>query len=213
MTDLFLPGEFDDWAASYDQSVSENSGFPFDGYARLLQTIVTLTAAQPGDSVLDLGIGTGNLAILFSELGCEVWGLDFSAKMLALAKVKIPGATLGQVDLRDDWPPAFQRRFDYIVSGYTFHHFPLEEKVELIKNLIQEHLNPGGQLLIGDIAFQDANEEDLVRNALGSEWEQEYYWLADVALTAFETVRIPVRFHRISNCGGIFQFNLQAKGE
>jgi putative AdoMet-dependent methyltransferase len=209
MTDLFEPTEFDAWAANYDKEVGGDGGFPFDGYSRLLQTILELASPQPGAAVLDLGIGTGNLALRFAGLECEIWGLDFSGEMLALAKGKIPGAVLGKADLRiPGWPPAFRRRFDCIVSAYTFHHFLLEEKVRLVQRLIDEHLLPGGRLLIGDIAFRDAAEEDALRRSMGTDWEQEYYWLADEALAAFALVGVPGRFSKISACAGIFQFGI-----
>jgi len=203
MDNRFPSSEFDGWAASYDASTGA-TGFPFDGYTRLLQTIVDLAAPQPGQAVLALGTGTGNLARLFAERGCAIWGLDFSANMLALARQKLPQAALGQVDLRLEWPPAFHRRFDCIISAYTFHHFLLEEKVRLVQRLLDEHLAPGGRLLIGDIAFRDAADEDALRRALGPEWEQEYYWLADEALAAFSAAGIPARFLQISSCAGIF---------
>ncbi len=206
MNDRFQPQEFDDWAAVYDQSAGEDTGFPFDGYSRVLQTIVDLAAAQPGQAVLDLGIGTGNLALPFAQRGCSIWGLDFSAAMLALAQKKLPAATLGQVDVRAGWPPAFQRRFDCIVSGYTFHHFWLEEKVQFVQRLLADHLTPGGRLVIGDLAFQNAADEDALRRALGSQWEQEYYWLADEALAALAAAGVPARFIKISSCAGVFFF-------
>jgi len=206
MSDLFQPDEFDTWASSYDLDVQGEKGFPFEGYAAVLQGIADRAEARPADSVLDLGAGTGNLTLLFARAGCEVWGLDFSSKMLALAHTKLPQAVFGQADLREEWPPAFRRRFDRIVSGYTFHHFPLGEKVALVKRLINENLLPDGRLLIGDISFRDAAAEDLVRQAMGSDWEQEYFWLADEALAAFSLAGIAARFVAISPCAGIFQF-------
>ena len=202
MTDQFPPSEFDDWAATYDESASPGIGFPFDGYQRVLQTIFECASCPPGASVLDLGIGTGNLASLFSVAGCRMWGLDFSPEMLKHARTKLPHATLAVADLRTTWPLAFQRRFDCIVSAYTFHHFPLEEKVTLVQQVLTYYLEPGGQLLIGDIAFTGTAEEDAQRQALGEEWEQEYYWLAEETKPAFGAVGIQVDFMPISSCAG-----------
>jgi putative AdoMet-dependent methyltransferase len=206
MTDPFPPIGFDAWAASYDRSIHSNSGFPFEGYTDVLQGIVDIAEVKPGASVLDLGIGTGNLALLFARLGSEVWGLDFSAKMLELAQIKLPGAKLGQVDIRTGWPHAFQRRFDCIVSAYTFHHFPQDEKVRLVQRLLKDHLTPDGRLVIGDIAFWNAAEENMMRFTLGSEWEQEYYWFADETILAFEKAGVQALFSKISVCAGVFQF-------
>ena len=136
------------------------------------------------------------------------FGVSIShVEMLALAEVKLPGAQLACLDLRSEWPKAFQRRYDCIVSAYTFHHFPLEEKVTLVSRLLEKYLHPGGNLVIGDIAFQDAEAEDRLRCQLGEEWEQEYYWLANESLAAFADAGIPATYTQVSSCAGVFHFH------
>lgn len=204
MTVQFPPSEFDDWAPEYDQAAFSNRGFPFDGYTSVLRTIVQQAAPQPRDAVLDLGIGTGNLALLFAETGCRIWGVDFSAEMLKLAQRKLPTSTLSLGDLREELPAHFPPRFQRIVSAYTFHHFPLAEKVSLVQRLLIDHLEPGGALVIGDIAFNDAAAEEKYRHELGSDWEQEYYWLADQALAAFTAAGISAVYTQVTACAGVF---------
>jgi len=205
MNNLFPPSEFDDWAAGYDRDALDEHDFPFDGYSTVLRTIVQLTAPRPQGSILDLGIGTGNLALLFSEKGCHVWGLDFSIEMLKLAQVKLPDANLALNDLRAALPPEFPRLYDHIVSAYTFHHFPLEEKVDLIRFLMENHLRPNCSIVIGDVAFQDAAAEGDLRRRFGGEWEQEYYWLADESLSALTAAGISAIYTQVSSCAGVFQ--------
>lgn len=78
---------FERWAADYDTSVrgAGAEDFPFAGYDNALQRIVAAADVGPGMRILDVGIGTGNLAALFAEARCEVWGVDFSAQMLKQA--------------------------------------------------------------------------------------------------------------------------------
>jgi len=208
MSEQFVPEAFDDWAANYDHSVYDGSGFPFDGYREVLKTILDRAPFQPGDSVFDLGTGTGNLAVLFAARGCELWCLDFSAEMLALARKKLPNAHFCQADIRGEWQADFQRRCHGIVSAYTFHHFLLEEKVALVQRLLRDHLLPGGSLIIGDIAFASAAARDEVRHTHAEEWDEEYYWLADEALEALAAVGIEASFIPVSYCAGVFKISL-----
>ncbi len=196
--------EFDRWAASYDRDAGLNTGFPFEGYSDVLSTIVNKSCAKPGDAVLDLGTGTGNLANLFAQRGCQIWGVDFSPAMLALAQKKLPAARLAQMDLRDDLQVAFPRRYDLIVSAYTFHHFPLDEKVALVSRYLENHLQPGGKFLIGDIAFMTGAEQAATRAVFCETWEQEFYWLADESIAAFKTAGIHLAYTQVSICAGVF---------
>ncbi len=62
---------FDNWAHTYDESVRSPDGtFPFDGYDHVLDTVVELAAVAAHMRVLDLGVGSGNLAARFVERGC-----------------------------------------------------------------------------------------------------------------------------------------------
>ena len=203
MTQQFLPSEFDDWADSYDASVRIDTAFPFDGYDLVLEAILKDAAVSPGNFVLDLGAGTGNLSALFLERGCRVWGVDFSIKMLEHAQEKLPQAVFAQADVREALPADFPQRYHAVVSGYTFHHFPLEEKVRLVQRIVNDYLLPGGRLVIGDLMFRDAADEDVLRQKMGEEWEQEYFWLADESLAALAKAGISARFIKCSSCAGV----------
>ncbi len=207
MTDQFPSEEFDEWAGSYDESVSMDQ-FPFYGYKDVLARTVELAQAHPGLTVLDLGTGTANLAALFAHRGCEVWATDFSAAMLEKARQKVPQAHFALHDLRRGWPEGFLDRFDRIVSAYVFHHFELEEKVRLIKNLIEDHLISDGKLVIADIAFPERKTLEMLKTRLGNEWEEEYYWVAEDILPHFQSMPCKVQYQQISVCAGVFKFEL-----
>jgi putative AdoMet-dependent methyltransferase len=202
--DPFPASDFDPWAETYDQDVATNRIFPFDGYDRVLQTIVTRAEAKPGMSVLDLGTGTGNLALLFQQAGCKLWCTDFSPLMLEKAHAKLPAAQFVVHDLRAEWPAALDRRFDCIVSGYVFHHFILEEKARLCHQLVTERLLSGGRLIIGDISFRDRAAMETFAHSVGDLWEQEDYWLAGEALLRLQAAGIPTDYEQVSSCAGVY---------
>jgi putative AdoMet-dependent methyltransferase len=205
MTNLVPREEFDEWAETYDNSVSIDQ-FPFDSYQDVLAKVVALADVHAGMSVLDLGTGTGNLAERFASLVCELWCTDFSPAMLAKARLKIPRAHFLLHDLREELPAGIPDAFDRIVSGYVFHHFELDEKVRILCGLLP-HLAPGGRIIIGDIAFRDRAALEKAKTEAGNEWEEEYYWLADEALMALESAGLPARYMQVSSCAGIFKIH------
>src|SRR5438034_2069121 len=48
--------------------------------------LLKLAGAKPGERVLDLCCGTGDISFLFAQAEAEVVGLDFSVAMLAVAE-------------------------------------------------------------------------------------------------------------------------------
>jgi putative AdoMet-dependent methyltransferase len=196
---------FDDWAEDYDQLIQDNSGFPFAGYEQVLDEITRTAGVQCGMKVLDLGIGTGNLAVRFAALGCDIWGVDFSTEMLAKALEKLPQAVLVQADLSKDWPTELDHRFDRIVSAYVLHEFDLSTKVKLLQRLTERHLAAAGRIVIGDIAFPTSGARDQARKKWTRLWdEDEYYWAADEAADSCKSVGLQVTYKQISSCGGVF---------
>jgi putative AdoMet-dependent methyltransferase len=196
-----LQSQFDRWAASYDADVSGGTGYPFDGYERVLARVVELAALAPGLDVLELGPGTGNLTAQLVEAGAAVWALDFSAEMLARARAKVPAATFAQAHLLGDFPSEFRRPFDRVVSTYTFHEFPTTDKLALLRRLFRDHLRPGGYAVIGDIGFPNAAARDAMRAAVGEGWDDEHYWIADEDNRALRAAGFAARYEQMSSCG------------
>jgi putative AdoMet-dependent methyltransferase len=205
MPEQFPASEFDEWAGSYDASVTIDQ-FPFYGYQEVLERAAALAGVREGMRVLDLGTGTGNLAASFAALDCQLWCTDFSSAMLEKAHLKLPEAHFALYDLRSGWPTGLPARFDRIVSAYVFHHFELEEKIRLVRELVNEHIASGGRLIIADIAFPDAPSQAALKERLGNEWEEEYYWIASENVPTLGQVGLKVKYTQVSVCAGIFTF-------
>ena len=202
--DPFPASDFDPWAESYDRDVETYSDFPFAGYEQVLDTVVTLSGARAGMDILDLGTGTGNLAVRFVEKGCSLWCTDFSEAMLAKARAKLPRAQFVCHDLRREWPAELDQRFDRIVSGYVFHHFELDEKISLCKELVTRRLSSEGKLVIADLSFASQAILNDFKKGI-PDWEDEFYWLADESLRAFTDTRLNVTYEQVSPCAGVYQ--------
>lgn len=76
---------------------------------------------QPGQRLLDVGIGSGLSAAPFARAGLRVWGMDFSTAMLDVCRAKGIAEDLRQRDARDlpwPYPPG---AFDHAISCGLFH--------------------------------------------------------------------------------------------
>ncbi len=195
---------FDLWAEGYDASVglSDAEGrYPFAGYKQVLGEIYRRILRAEAKTVLDIGFGTAVLTAKLYEQGCAVWGQDFSEKMIALAKEKMPEAGLYRGDFSQGLAePLKQNRYDAIIATYSLHHLTDGQKTDFIKSLLPL-LRSGGCVYIGDIAFdsQADLEENKVR--IGDEWdEEEHYFIVENIRAAFPTMQ----FQRFSFCAGLF---------
>jgi putative AdoMet-dependent methyltransferase len=205
--DPFSSSEFDPWAETYDHDVSTQNKFPFDGYEQALETVVKLTDPEPGISVLDIGTGTGNLALRFAKRGCKLWCTDFSELMLEKAREKLPQAHFVLHDLRANWPAELERSFDRIVSAYVFHHFDLDGKVKMCKDLVTRHLSANGRLVIADLSFKNQNEMDTFAKSVGDLWEAEPFWLVEESLPALEKANLKANYVQVSASAGVYSIS------
>jgi len=117
-----------------------------------------LTDLQPGEAVLDVGCGTGSMAILARELVGEtgrVSGFEPSPEMISFARRKAARRKLS-VDFRTgviehiDYPAG---SFDVLFCLIVMHHMPDETKLLGIKEMARV-LKPGGRLLVVDSNLQ-----------------------------------------------------------
>ena len=122
---------FDKWAGDYDESIAPFlDKFPFIGYYEVLAAIRQMVEPEADLKVLDVGIGTALLSAELATAGCDIYGIDFSEKMLKKAAKRMPDAKLACVDVIAEHFGSYKsEKFDRIISSYFFHHLDLKQKV------------------------------------------------------------------------------------
>ena len=115
-----------------------------DGFAGLtretLPLLIEAAGVGNGRSVLDIGSGPGHIAEAFTQAGCAVTGIDFSASMIDVAKRRYPHITFQEADAEQ--LPFDAETFDAVVSNFVVHHLARPESA--FKEVFRV-LKPGGR--------------------------------------------------------------------
>lgn len=144
----FLPGMGKPWLLPFYDLFSRRAG------ARALhERAAALADVAPGQSVLDVGCGTANLAltVLRAQPAARVTGLDPDAGALRVAARK---ATRRRVPITlvqgfADRLPNGDGSLDHIVSALALHHVPEEGRALFAREAVRV-LRPGGRVTIVD---------------------------------------------------------------
>lgn len=112
--------------------------------------VVALAGVKAGGRALDLCCGTGDIAFALARQGAEVTGLDFSEKMLEVARGRLQHAKAGNLKfIQGDAGqiPFPDNSFDAVTMGYGLRNLPswetgVREMVRVAK--------PGGRIVVLD---------------------------------------------------------------
>ncbi|NJO81378.1 MAG: methyltransferase domain-containing protein [Blastochloris sp.] len=138
---------WDSRGSSYDGSVGHSLR---DTTERAIWLHLLRNQLPPAPAaILDVGTGTGFLAVLLSELGHVVTGVDLSSGMLALAEEKCASlANPPQLQIGDAHnPPGDPGSFDVVISRHVL--WTLQDPSQALGNWWRL-LRPGGTMIAID---------------------------------------------------------------
>jgi ubiquinone/menaquinone biosynthesis C-methylase UbiE len=139
------------WARFYDPVTSLCT---LGHRAQLRRETVDLAGIQPGAAVLDVGCGTGDVALAAhqrTDPTGTVCGIDPAPEMIAVARRKAARAGVDvnfQIGVIEGlaFPTA---SFDFVLSSLMMHHLPHDVKRRGLAEIMRV-LRPGGRVLIID---------------------------------------------------------------
>lgn len=172
---------------------------------------LSFAEVQPGQTVLDLGSGTGlDLLVAAKKVGPEgkVIGVDMTDAMLEQARKNLDSAGASNVELRKgviEALPVADGEVDWVISNCVINLSPEKDRVY---QEITRVLKPGGVMLISDIVADDLPEEAKASFALyagcvaGAISEADYQQgLSAAGLTDIEVIERHV--YQLEELGGL----------
>jgi len=125
-------------------------------FGALRGEILNRAMLQPDDRVLDIGAGTGLLALAAAPRVAHVTALEISAAMCR--RLQRHRGRMGITNLDTLLAPASElpigdRSIDVVVSNYCFHNMSDDEKRRALGEILRV-LRPGGRVVIADMMFR-----------------------------------------------------------
>jgi ubiquinone/menaquinone biosynthesis C-methylase UbiE len=108
----------DEFAAIYDSQVKE-----YNSYGHEVLFGMCYEFIKPGDSLLDLGIGTGLSSVHFAKAGLTITGLDGSMEMLKECEKKGFAKEIKKYNIQDVPLPFSDNAFSHVICCGVFHFF------------------------------------------------------------------------------------------
>jgi len=140
-----------------------------DGLEKVTRAVLAAASPRPGDQVVDLGCGTGQLSLPLAGHGARVLAVDVSPAMIARLEENardrsLPGVEGIALPIENLSLPA--ESFDLVVTSYALHHLRDPDKNRVV-SAAYHWLRPGGALIVADMMFgrgATSQDRDIIKS-------------------------------------------------
>jgi SAM-dependent methyltransferase len=183
---------FDRLAANWDDEEQDSADT-----LRRLEELSDLLALRPGENLLEVGCGTGQLTGWLADRvrPGRVLAIDFSPEMIQKASVKEGSGEFRVADVCQD--NLGQAEFDVALCFHSFPHF--RDQAAALRNLAR-CLKPGGRLIVMHLRGREAINafHGSVGGTVGADFlpsdDQWDVWLAEADMKTVDRIDRPDLF-------------------
>ncbi len=149
-------------AQSWDHGAGDNPGL-----VKVVERVIAEAAPSAGMTVIDIGCGSGQLALRVAPLVDRVIGVDISVAMIDLFLKNARAAGITNVEgvaMALEHLEIEESSIDIVISNYVLHHLRDRDKQEAVMRAAK-WLKPGGRLVVGDMMFGrggDARDREII---------------------------------------------------
>ncbi len=149
-------------ASSWDHHAGDSPGL-----VKVVERVVAEGAPAAGERVVDLGCGSGQLALRIAPVVASVVAVDVSPAMIGLLEQNARAAGIANVEGRAvpiEHLDLEAESVDLVVSNYVLHHLRDEDKAAAVRQAAG-WLRPGGRLVVGDMMLGrggDARDREII---------------------------------------------------
>lgn len=120
-----------------------------------VEEIDTFLNSLPGNKVIDMACGVGQITEFIRSRGYYVLGIDKSKTMIKIARTKFPNCEFKNADITN---PKLKQKYDGILLSYCLFHLT-KKQVEQVLPIYNNMLNASGKMLL---IIQEGDGEKII---------------------------------------------------
>lgn len=164
-------------------------------------TNVFISFLKQGNEILDVGCGGGFKSNYLQKRGLRVEGIDFSEKLIDIAKKEVPEATFMLMDMRD--VRKIPKKYDGIFAQASLLHIPKNEIAKTLSALVSK-TKRNGYVYVAVKGMKKGRGEEEVKEEknYGYPYERFFsYFSLEELRKHFKNLQLQIVYEKIERAG------------